>query len=219
MIGITPAKCRKYLTELEENGVLSIDDRGVIYSRRMVKDNELCEKRRASGKLGGNPALVKQKVNQTGDDLLNHPPKQIPTPSSSSSSSTSDTPLAPKGERANDVADFDDEPLLESNETKAEKIVKAYPRREKVADALCIVVNELNSGASFAEMLQGTQDAAAFIATVPSGAKNRYVPGALRFFRERRWMDDPSTLVRPPETPAPATINKPRGLRGSDVGI
>lgn len=51
------------------------------YSKRMVEDEKLCQIRREAGKLGGNPALLKQKQ-ATGD-------KQNPTPSSSSSPSSS----------------------------------------------------------------------------------------------------------------------------------
>jgi len=53
-----------------------------IFSKRMVQDEVLCQKRREAGKLGGNPILLKQK--STTKD------KQKPTPSSSSSSSSSD---------------------------------------------------------------------------------------------------------------------------------
>jgi hypothetical protein len=48
-----------------------------VFSKRMVDDEKLCDIRRKAGKLGGNPALLKQ--NRTT------PVKQIPTPSSSSS--------------------------------------------------------------------------------------------------------------------------------------
>jgi hypothetical protein len=98
MCGITPTKCRKYLTELEENGVFSKDDRGVIFSRRMVRDKELSEIRREAGKQGGNPALVKQQDKQKPAGLHNQNGNQNPTPSSSSSSSTSVIPpLPPNG--------------------------------------------------------------------------------------------------------------------------
>jgi hypothetical protein len=47
-------------------------------------------------------------------------------------------------------------------------------------------------------MLAGTQAAAAFLRTAPSAAANKYAPSALRFFEARRWLDDPTTLIRPP---------------------
>jgi hypothetical protein len=45
------------IDELEANGIFSRDERGVIYSRRMVKDNEFRNKCTTAGKHGGNPAL------------------------------------------------------------------------------------------------------------------------------------------------------------------
>lgn len=60
-----------------------------IFSKRMVDDEKLCQIRREAGKLGGNPALLKQK-RTTGV-------KQIPTPSSSSSSSSTDSKAAAVG--------------------------------------------------------------------------------------------------------------------------
>lgn len=125
MCGITPSKCRKFIKELEENGVFSIDDRGVIFSRRMVKDNDLCEKRREAGKLGGNPSLVKRKDKQTEDDLLNHNAKQKPTPSSSYSSSTSVPPTP--------IDEFSDMPTETANDfdTLQRKIRNVHPHWKK----------------------------------------------------------------------------------------
>jgi uncharacterized phage protein (TIGR02220 family) len=60
-----------------------------VFSKRMVDDEKLCKIRRDAGRLGGNPALLKQKGAT--------PDKQIPTPSSSSSSSSSDSKAAAIG--------------------------------------------------------------------------------------------------------------------------
>ncbi|MCW1887693.1 hypothetical protein OKA04_23350 [Luteolibacter flavescens] len=81
---------------------------------------------------------------------------------------------------------------------KAEQIVAAFPRRERYAEALMSVKRQLASGESFEAMLAGTKAAAAFLATAPSAAANKYSPSALRFFEDKRWMDDPATLIRPP---------------------
>ena len=70
------------LDELEAAGVFSRDNGGAIFSRRMIRDEQIRNARAAAGKLGGNPTLLNQKDN--------HPPKQKPTPSSPSSSSTSE---------------------------------------------------------------------------------------------------------------------------------
>ena len=50
---------QKWLQELVTWGVLQITDDGVYFCQRMVKDEALRQVRRESGKLGGNPNLVK----------------------------------------------------------------------------------------------------------------------------------------------------------------
>lgn len=85
LVGETPTFCKKILEELQKKCVFSVDFRGIIFSRRMVKDESIRAIRAQAGSLGGNPKLkgdlVKQKVKQNS--------KQNPTPSSSSSSSSS----------------------------------------------------------------------------------------------------------------------------------
>lgn len=68
------------LKELILKGVLYEGGNGVIYNKRMVKDEYIRQVRREAGKLGGSP-LLKQKVKQEV--------KQKSTPSSSSSISPS----------------------------------------------------------------------------------------------------------------------------------
>lgn len=79
MVGCSEKEGRRWMLELEKAGVFSKTLAGVIFSRRMVKDEKLRGVRAEAGKLGGNPDLVGTKVNQ------NAPPKdnQKPTPSSS----------------------------------------------------------------------------------------------------------------------------------------
>ena len=88
MCGLTLEETEGCLAELAEAGVFEIDADGVIFSRRMIRDEELRNKRAACGHLGGNPSL---KDNQKVGVCLSTEVKQKPTPSSSSSSSTSNT--------------------------------------------------------------------------------------------------------------------------------
>lgn len=55
-----PSQVQARLAELEENGVMSRDRRGVIYSRRMVREDQKARIARENGKKGGNPTLRKQ---------------------------------------------------------------------------------------------------------------------------------------------------------------
>ena len=93
MVGASPKEVEGWLNELESSGVLDRDN-GVIFSRRMVKDEKTRKVRAEGGKLGGNPALkdnskVGDKVNLISETKDN----QFPTPSSSSSSSRSKPPI------------------------------------------------------------------------------------------------------------------------------
>jgi len=82
MVGETLDIVEGWLHELQEAGVYDTDN-GAIYSRRMIRDEELRQKRAEGGKLGGNPNLK-----------VNHEVKQKPTPSSSSPSSSSKKKIA-----------------------------------------------------------------------------------------------------------------------------
>ena len=86
MCGATLDIVDGWLKELESAGVFSIDESGAIYSRRMIRDEDIRNSRALGGKLGGNPALINaHKVNHKVVDKVN----QNPTPSSASSSSFS----------------------------------------------------------------------------------------------------------------------------------
>lgn len=52
LVGVSPKECAKLLAELEGNGVLSRDDEGAVYSRRMVRDEAIRDARAAGGKAG-----------------------------------------------------------------------------------------------------------------------------------------------------------------------
>ncbi len=73
MTGISVGRLRKLLHELESAGVSSRTMSGLLYSRRMVKDERIREVRAQSGKMGGNPLLL---VKPEVDEKV----KQIPTP-------------------------------------------------------------------------------------------------------------------------------------------
>lgn len=84
-VGESAAVINKLMAELRAAGVFSVTENGSIYSRRMVKDERLRNVRAESGRLGGNPSLLNQKVIQKDNQTSKQAPKQIPTPSSSSS--------------------------------------------------------------------------------------------------------------------------------------
>lgn len=92
ILGATLPEVEGWLSELSQAGVYSTDRDGCIYSRRMIRDEELREKRAKGGFSGGNPALrltSKDNLEDNHEDNheVNSKDKQKPTPSSSSSSS------------------------------------------------------------------------------------------------------------------------------------
>lgn len=60
MTGGSTAEVSRLVTELESAGVFSRDRHGILYSRRMVRDEKDRELARGYGRLGGNPALLRQ---------------------------------------------------------------------------------------------------------------------------------------------------------------
>ena len=86
LLGLDKQILTKALTTLLEYGVASRDDDGSLFSRRMIRDENLRLIRTESGKKGGNPSLV----NQNPTKAPTKTEKQVnqkSTPSSSSSSS------------------------------------------------------------------------------------------------------------------------------------
>jgi len=75
------------ILELLFFGVIKQDEDGVLYCKRMVKDQEIRDIRRECGKLGGNPKLEKGKPNPYYLDKQKDNQKITPSSSSSSSSS------------------------------------------------------------------------------------------------------------------------------------
>jgi len=90
MVGATLLDVEGWLDELHQSGVYELGEGGEIYSKRMVRDECLRNKRAEGGKLGGNPAL---KVNHEDNPKVEIEDKQKLTPSSSSSSSSSSSDI------------------------------------------------------------------------------------------------------------------------------
>jgi hypothetical protein len=140
MIGATLPEAEGFLAELEEAGVFSRGDDGCIFSRRMIRDEQLRQVRAAGGKLGGNPKL--KSGNGRLEGRLTSKVNQNTTPSSSSSSSSSiqETPVVPEGDSLVQAV------LSVYHDTlpKCERIAAITPKRvrriktaDKLARTLC----------------------------------------------------------------------------------
>lgn len=101
MVGETLEVVEGWLDELSTAGVYETNDEGVIYSKRMIRDENLRQIRAAGGSKGGNPALMdKVKVNLEVNDEV----KQNTTPSSTSSFASSKKNKATNVACPNDVS-------------------------------------------------------------------------------------------------------------------
>lgn len=80
LLGLDKQNLTKALATLIDYGVASRDENGALINRRMVRDENLRKIRQEAGKMGGNPALVKQNPTKTKNGL-NQNPNQTPTPS------------------------------------------------------------------------------------------------------------------------------------------
>lgn len=95
--GLTARECQALLDELEQAGVLSKTVDGTIYSRRMVRDEDLRNRRAAGGQAGAEHGFKGAKDGSKGGRPKHDnggfetplPGESKPPPSSSSSSSTS----------------------------------------------------------------------------------------------------------------------------------
>lgn len=105
-VGLTAPQAQKLIDELKSNGVARVTAEGVIYSKRMVDDEDLRNRRAAGGKDGAEHGIKGAEAGSKGGRPKKGkggfetplPGFEEPPPSSSSSSSTSvDTPQPPKG--------------------------------------------------------------------------------------------------------------------------
>jgi len=81
LTGWAATDIRTWWDELKRWGVFSVEGRGRIYCRRMVKDARKAEIARQNGKNGGNPSLRKDRGNyasdnQTGTDGITDVPSK-----------------------------------------------------------------------------------------------------------------------------------------------
>lgn len=171
------------LDELESAGVFSRDETGAIFSRRMIRDEQIRNVRAAAGKLGGNPTLLNQKDNHTA--------KQKPTPSSSSSSSTSedktiDQPTADGGGVSHSHGDEKPKKTV-SYTAEYEAWWAAYPRKVgKLAAFRAYQTAKRLLGAEAApRLLAGARGYAAQTA----GKDEKYIAHPTTWLNQGRWDD------------------------------
>jgi len=166
LVGVPRKRLKSLLFELENAGVFSKNiENSALFCRRMVRDEEVRNRRAQGGSLGGNPALLKHKKhapkdNPKDNDKVNLATKSCITPSSSSSSSYSYI-------RASDQSDADEKNEENPAENPAKKR-QTHRERNPLFDSLAKVggsnVLELTTsaaravGVALAEIRRATPD-------------------------------------------------------------
>lgn len=166
----------RWLSELQAADVYSVTEDGIIYSRRMVKDEALRNTRAEAGRLGGNPVLLNQKVNHKVNGHDNESSNQKPTPSSSSSVSTSENK---KQKSANADGLF-------------ERFYSAYPRKTKRAGALKAWQKLKPDEPLLQTMLQAVDRQKRC-----EQWQRGIIPHPATWLNDRRWEDELAVDVRP----------------------
>lgn len=189
-IGGTVATVRKLLAELIENGVARTTDTGIIFNKRMVRDEQVRNARASGGKAGaehgmkgsehgkkgavygikgGRPSQTKGGVIEQENPPLLFP--KTPPPSSSSSSSSSDTPFTPKGDDDQFEAFWTTYPRKVGKDAAR----KAFDKRKPTDD-----------------LLRKMLDAIRRQARSPGWQKDggQFIPHPSTWLNEGRWMDD-----------------------------
>lgn len=184
---------------------------GALFSRRMVRDENLRKVRSEAGKLGGNPVLLKQNDKQNPTTRL----KQNPTPSSSSSSSDLRKHSAHSRSARSDkrTGFYTDE---------FESFWHHSPRGGSKAEAFKVwgrmtIVDRKAAAEAIPDHVSAWRQA---------GTEPRYIPHVVRWLRGRRWESPPAQSAghgrseplyqRPAET-YPAPGDKPPGWNADEA--
>lgn len=174
IVGATIIEVEGWLEELELVGVFMRDEHGCIFSKRMVRDEEVRAARAAGGVFGGNPALLcgakkAESKAKPKEGKVNLPTNLLPTPSSSTSISSL------RGVRSNAARDG------------FEVFYKAYPRKVgkkkaldaykagKVDAALPTILEDIGRRSTNGEW---------------SADQIKYIPYPATYLNGRRWEDE-----------------------------
>lgn len=144
LVGVGPGECGSLLDELLDAGVVSMADDGAFFSRRMVRDEEIRNRRAAGGEKGAEHGAKGADYGRQGGrppeakgpqeppfEIVCTPPKE-PPPSSSSSSSSSEEIHPPTTSGPPAGAGID------SREPRAEVLTAADLEAEGVARAVAM---------------------------------------------------------------------------------
>ena len=203
MVGAPLADVETWLTELEDAGVFSRDERGAIYSRRMVEDERLRELRAAGGAQSLRNPNVPRPKDIPEDTHRGYPEGGgagvSPSSSSSSSPSPSPTTSTPKERHSSSTR------VEGVSAADVEAVYNLYPRKVGKGDAL-----KASGKAIQAIKARGEADPVGWLkakvktfAESPAGQAGKFTPHPATWFNQGRFDDDPAEWRRRETTETP----------------
>lgn len=169
ILGISVKLLETVTEKLLKYGVASREtETGVLFNRRMVRDEQTRKKRAEAGKLGGNPVLLN--LRQTS--------KQPST--------------EPNANPYHAVVEGEDSQGDEGAGRRgavgwAGKILAAYPRTDAPMPCLAIIQQTLDTGEDGQTMWDQVRECAFHVNRAPGGHANGKMPSAKTFFEGQRW--------------------------------
>lgn len=182
--GTSEREAARLIAELEDAGVLSRDDGGTIYSRRLVRDKATSDTAREHGKQGGNPNL---KPPYKGVDKGEGKPGGLTPPV--------------KHQEAEAEAETEDTSLRSVSPARAARSLPSDPRGfAEFWDAYPAKVGKAAARKAFPKAVKA---AGGDPAQIVFGLKARlhlfpndpqFIPNPATWLNQGRWDDDPDTL-------------------------
>lgn len=181
MVGASVQEVRKCLAEMKLAGTYSVSDDGIIFCRRMVRDEQIAKIRRDAGKLGGNPKLK----GEVGT-LLNQNNNQIPTPSSSSSISVYTPTPFQANQKQNQTSDAG------SLDEIFERIWIRHPKRQSKGLAEFAFTNALSPAPNRERLAEQIEFKHAELSRSEQWTKSRgkYAPLLHNWLNAKGWLDE-----------------------------
>jgi hypothetical protein len=190
LVGDAPKDVRAWMAELSDNGVCSFTAEGVMFSRRMVRDEAIREKRAAGGDAGsshgykgaehgskgGRPKKQEGGEKPPFDESEKPPSEPPPSSASSSASSTSkETPLR-------DLA------IARDRKRAFEEWWQGYPRKVGKADAEKAWIKLKPDEAMQTTLTEAVAKQREWDSWRREGG--RFIPHAATWLNGRRWLDE-----------------------------
>jgi len=193
MTGSSPDEVSRLLQELDDSGVFSSTDHGVIFSRRMTKDERIRKSRASGGKLGASQGI---KGKEFG--VLGGRPRK--TPLETPVKTPLETPQKPRSSSSSSSSSSEEENMRDSSsETPQETPVPIRPPGDRFAEFWALYPKKQAKDDAEKAWRKLTPELRALaiekVAVYAEAMADRpeFVKNAQGWLNGKRWEDDPAT--------------------------